>query len=544
MRPPTSSSSGPASAARSPRTTSPPAARASSCSSAGRGWRPRTSPTTCRSARTPGSSTCISGDGSTSSPATASAASSVVYFAASLRAPRFVFERRGTLGPAALAGVDHPPHARPLVRPRRGDPAGRPADLGRRPVRRRRVGGGLRARRAHLQPGAGGRRPPDVHQLQLDAHRLPLRREALDAAQLPAGRASARRARSARCTRCRRSARRHDAGLPLPGRLHQLDPDDYRVSVGAGVDRGEDRHPGGRRDGHAGDPAALGGGPRRHARGGRPLLLPQRRPGHDGGARRGQGRASSSGLERAPGVAYEAFPIGKPIGSMSFDYLDASAARVRALRARSRSTSRRSRTSCPRTAPTATAGLVRHRQADLTARWRSWLTVLAMTEDDNEGVFGPPPPTGNFIRVAPAASARPAHATDANAAHPARLGPVRRGDPVDRRAGRPRPAPARGVGGQRLSVAHPLSSCRIGDDPATSALDHRHELRGHPGHLRHRRRGGADVALRQPVAHDRRARRARVGRCCWRAPPSTASRHATCAAARDARTRRGRGRSC
>ena len=28
---------------------------------------------------------------------------------------------------------------------------------------------------------------------------------------------------------------------------------------------------------------------------------------------------------------------------------------------------------------------------------------------------------------------------------------------------------------------HPLASCRIGDDPATSALDDRHELRGHPG---------------------------------------------------------------
>jgi choline dehydrogenase-like flavoprotein len=30
-------------------------------------------------------------------------------------------------------------------------------------------------------------------------------------------------------------------------------------------------------------------------------------------------------------------------------------------------------------------------------------------------------------------------------------------------------------------TVHPLASCRIGDDPATSALDHRHELRGHPG---------------------------------------------------------------
>ncbi|MGW7594911.1 GMC oxidoreductase, partial [Streptomyces rubiginosohelvolus] len=30
-------------------------------------------------------------------------------------------------------------------------------------------------------------------------------------------------------------------------------------------------------------------------------------------------------------------------------------------------------------------------------------------------------------------------------------------------------------------TVHPLSSCRIGDDPETSALDDRHELRGHPG---------------------------------------------------------------
>lgn len=30
-------------------------------------------------------------------------------------------------------------------------------------------------------------------------------------------------------------------------------------------------------------------------------------------------------------------------------------------------------------------------------------------------------------------------------------------------------------------TVHPLASCRIGDDPETSALDDRHELRGHPG---------------------------------------------------------------
>src|SRR5207244_6051359 len=32
-----------------------------------------------------------------------------------------------------------------------------------------------------------------------------------------------------------------------------------------------------------------------------------------------------------------------------------------------------------------------------------------------------------------------------------------------------------------VQSAHPLASCRMGDDPATSALDDRHELRGHPG---------------------------------------------------------------
>jgi choline dehydrogenase-like flavoprotein len=30
-------------------------------------------------------------------------------------------------------------------------------------------------------------------------------------------------------------------------------------------------------------------------------------------------------------------------------------------------------------------------------------------------------------------------------------------------------------------TVHPLASCRIGDDPETSALDDRHELRNHPG---------------------------------------------------------------
>src|SRR5438552_18101748 len=39
----------------------------------------------------------------------------------------------------------------------------------------------------------------------------------------------------------------------------------------------------------------------------------------------------------------------------------------------------------------------------LTCR-RAWLSVLAMVEDANEGTFGSPPPSGNFLRITPAAS--------------------------------------------------------------------------------------------------------------------------------------------
>jgi glycine/D-amino acid oxidase-like deaminating enzyme len=36
---------------------------------------------------------------------------------------------------------------------------------------------------------------------------------------------------------------------------------------------------------------------------------------------------------------------------------------------------------------------------ELLSHWKSWLTIFLMTEDNNEGVFGPPPPTGNAFRI-------------------------------------------------------------------------------------------------------------------------------------------------
>ncbi|MFG3052228.1 GMC family oxidoreductase N-terminal domain-containing protein [Kitasatospora sp. NPDC048239] len=118
---------------------------------------------------------------------------------------------------------------------------------------------------------------------------------------------------------------------------------------------------------------------------------------------------------------------------------------------------------------------------DLVRQWQSWLTVFTMIEDDNEGVFGPPPPTGNATRISQQMlgtgplSYRPTPNT------------LRAWDETDavvksilERDGLARVMPWTNdlVGAYTV---HPLASCRIGDDPATSALDDRHELRGHPG---------------------------------------------------------------
>ncbi|MBV8214544.1 MAG: GMC family oxidoreductase [Verrucomicrobia bacterium] len=115
---------------------------------------------------------------------------------------------------------------------------------------------------------------------------------------------------------------------------------------------------------------------------------------------------------------------------------------------------------------------------NLTSRWRSWLTVLAMTEDANEGVFGEPPEFGNFKRVEPAS-----------------VGQLKFDiSPETMRGFDLSDAASRSImtldglaslhlvkSTKKIQCAHPLASCRIGDDPATSALDDKHELRGHPG---------------------------------------------------------------
>jgi choline dehydrogenase-like flavoprotein len=118
---------------------------------------------------------------------------------------------------------------------------------------------------------------------------------------------------------------------------------------------------------------------------------------------------------------------------------------------------------------------------EMLRRWQSWLTVFTMSEDDNEGVFGPPPPTGNSVRLSQQMLGFGTLGYDPT---PNTLHGWERSDAAVReileRDGLAQVTPWSNelVGAYTV---HPLASCRIGDDPATSALDDRHELRGHPG---------------------------------------------------------------
>ncbi|GAB6899189.1 FAD-dependent oxidoreductase [Kineosporia succinea] len=118
---------------------------------------------------------------------------------------------------------------------------------------------------------------------------------------------------------------------------------------------------------------------------------------------------------------------------------------------------------------------------ELLARWQSWLIIFEMIEDDNEGVFGPPPPTGNSVRLAQQTLGR---GTLRYRPRPSTLAAWARADAdISDIVGRDGLGVARPWTNDLVGAytVHPLSSCRVGDDPATSALDNGHELYGHPG---------------------------------------------------------------
>ncbi|MEH1101393.1 GMC family oxidoreductase [Micromonospora sp. CPCC 205561] len=118
---------------------------------------------------------------------------------------------------------------------------------------------------------------------------------------------------------------------------------------------------------------------------------------------------------------------------------------------------------------------------EMLRRWQSWLTIFTMSEDDNEGVFGPPPATGNADRISQQMLGRGplSYRPTANTLRGWAAADADARDILERDGlARVMPWTNEVVGAYTV---HPLSSCRIGDDPATSALDDRHELRRHPG---------------------------------------------------------------
>jgi choline dehydrogenase-like flavoprotein len=186
-------------------------------------------------------------------------------------------------------------------------------------------------------------------------------------------------------------------------------------------------------------------------------------------------------LDRGNGIAYEANQIGKGPVVACWDYLDGSRPEY-------------SRFSLEQLyfppglgtilaqAPEGTGPtwFGAHKK-EMLKRWRSWLIIFQMTEDDNEGVFGPPPPSGNAYRISQQMLGRGPLRYDPT---PNTLRGWAEADAKCREIierdglGKVTPWTNDVVGAYTV---HPLSSCRIGDDPQTSALDDRHELRDHPG---------------------------------------------------------------
>jgi choline dehydrogenase-like flavoprotein len=184
------------------------------------------------------------------------------------------------------------------------------------------------------------------------------------------------------------------------------------------------------------------------------------------------------GLERTPEVAYEGYAIGKGIGSMTFDWLDPTAPEFSRFSLQQIYFPPLTNMLSEDGTPGEPTWFGADKKA-LTSRWKSWLGVLAMTEDANEGVFGPPPATGGFTRLSTAIAVSPLRYKPAPetlrgwAAADAEVRAIIERDGLGTHRRWDGLAPA--------ISAHPLSSCRLGDDPATSALDDRHELRGYRG---------------------------------------------------------------
>ncbi|MEV0963593.1 MULTISPECIES: FAD-dependent oxidoreductase [unclassified Streptomyces] len=118
---------------------------------------------------------------------------------------------------------------------------------------------------------------------------------------------------------------------------------------------------------------------------------------------------------------------------------------------------------------------------EILKHWKSWLTIFCMTEDDNEGVFGPPPATGNSHRISQQMLGRGnlSYKPTENTWHGWNQADADVKEILEKDGlAKVMPWTNDLVGAYTV---HPLASCRMGDDPHTSALDDTNELRGHSG---------------------------------------------------------------
>ncbi|GHG83255.1 FAD-dependent oxidoreductase [Streptomyces griseocarneus] len=187
------------------------------------------------------------------------------------------------------------------------------------------------------------------------------------------------------------------------------------------------------------------------------------------------------GLARPDGTAYEANHIGRGPTAASWDRLDGSLPEFSRYSLEQLYFPPGLGTILAQTAGADGPVWFGPEKRRMLERWRSWLTIFTMSEDDNEGVFGPPPATGNAHRISQQMLGRgslryvPTENTLRGwASSDAEVKEILEKDGLATVL----PWTNDVVGAYTV---HPLASCRIGDDPATSALDDRHELRGHPG---------------------------------------------------------------
>ncbi|MFD3657534.1 FAD-dependent oxidoreductase [Streptomyces sp. 24-1644] len=187
------------------------------------------------------------------------------------------------------------------------------------------------------------------------------------------------------------------------------------------------------------------------------------------------------GLERGEGLAYAANQIGKGPTVASWDKLDGSLPEYSRYSLEQLYFPPGLGTILAQVPGTTGPSWFGKEKKEILKQWASWLTIFTMIEDDNEGVFGPPPATGNAHRISQQMLGRgnlryePTKNTlGAWAASDAEVKEILEKDGL----AKVMPWTNDLVGAYTV---HPLSSCRMGDDPHTSALDDRNELRDHPG---------------------------------------------------------------